>query len=80
MHETPHTHLKFYPQCRFPSWTFNEDLWIWEPANPRPPEEVDENGCLTLQWLWDEATLTWVELRSPNGCADCEVEEEKIDQ
>ena len=74
------TLLKFYPQSRFASWTFNEDLWKWEPPNPKPPEEVDEDGNLTLQWLWDEPTLTWVELRSPNGCAECEEEIDKIDQ
>ena len=35
------TLLKFYPQSRFASWTFNEDLWKWEPPNPKPKEEVD---------------------------------------
>ena len=73
------TYQRFYPQSRFKSWTFNEETWLWDPPVPKPKEEVDEEGQLVLQWLWDEPTLSWVELRTPN-CIECEQQEEKIDQ
>jgi hypothetical protein len=42
----------FIPPQPFPSWTLDESTCLW-----KPPVEEPEGG----NYLWDEATLTWVE-------------------
>lgn len=37
----------------YPSWTFNTELWLWEPPTPEPTDGPVHD--------WDEATLSWVE-------------------
>ncbi len=44
----------FIPPQPFPSWTLNPDTALWDAPVPMP----DEGG----PWMWDEATLSWVEL------------------
>ena len=71
----------FYPQCRFPSWTLNKEIWQWEPPVPKPKEIVDENGSLIVQWEWNEPSQEWVEMSGPN-CIECGQDPsiEKIDE
>jgi len=38
----------------FPSWTFNESTYEWEPPDPFPDDFKTGN------YLWDEETKTWV--------------------
>lgn len=38
----------------YPSWTKNEDTYLWEAPTPMP---VDDK-----RYTWDEATLAWVEV------------------
>lgn len=40
------------------SWTFDEVKCIFQPPIPRPDD------YLTKQYVWDEPTLSWVELTS----------------
>ena len=42
----------------FPSWTFNENTWIYEPPVPEPTE----NRYL---YRWDEPTVSWVLKTNP---------------
>lgn len=42
----------FHAPQPFPSWTLNEESFLWEPIVPRPPGD---------QWVWDELALSWVE-------------------
>ena len=42
----------FRPQRPFPSWTFDDDAWVWTPPIPRPDDDA--------QRTWDESTLTWM--------------------
>ena len=42
----------FYEPQPFPSWTLNEETWMWDAPALRP----DDNQA----YLWDENTLTWV--------------------
>lgn len=44
----------FYAPQPFPSWTISGPDWIW-----KAPVPVPEDG---KQYIWDEATLSWVEL------------------
>jgi hypothetical protein len=39
----------------YPSWSLDENF-DWQPPTPRPQKGF---------WLWDEATLTWVEVELP---------------
>ena len=36
----------------FPSWTLNQQSYLWEPPTPRPEG----------MWRWDEDSLSWTEL------------------
>lgn len=44
----------FIPPQPFPSWTLNPDTALWDAPVPMP----SEGG----PWVWDEETLTWVEI------------------
>lgn len=43
----------FYAPQPYPSWTLNQDTWLWESPVPMPT-----NGI----YKWDEPTLNWVEV------------------
>lgn len=49
----------FIPPSPFPSWTLNEDTCLWEAPTAKP-----DDGKL---YLWDEATLAWVEVEAPTA-------------
>jgi hypothetical protein len=38
----------------FPSWTLNEDKFIWEPPVEKPSDK--------FKYEWDEKSLSWVEI------------------
>jgi len=44
----------FYDPQPFPSWTLNEDTYLWEPPTNRPSD-----GKI---YRWNEATTNWVEI------------------
>jgi len=44
----------FFAPQPFPSWTKNEDTYIWEAPTPMPTD-----GKV---YSWDEPTLSWVEI------------------
>lgn len=43
----------FIPPQPFASWSLNTATALWEPPTPMPSEG---------RWLWDEPSLSWVEL------------------
>lgn len=43
----------FYAPQPYPSWTLNQDTWLWKSPVPMPA-----NGM----YKWDEPTLNWVEI------------------
>ena len=43
----------FIPPQPFPSWVLNPDTALWDAPTPMPAEGGP--------WMWDEATLSWVE-------------------
>lgn len=43
----------FYAPQPYPSWVLNNTTWLWEPPIPRPENSVA---------VWDETTLSWVEI------------------
>ena len=49
-----HVNDVFYAPQPFASWTLNQTTWQWEPSVAYP-----DDG---LQYAWDEATTTWVEV------------------
>lgn len=49
----------FIPPQPFPSWLLNDDSCLWDPPVPMPTD-----GKL---YVWDEPTLSWVEVPSPTG-------------
>lgn len=36
----------------YPSWTLNEESYLWEPPTPRP---------IGIEVLWDEQSMSWIE-------------------
>lgn len=48
----------FIPPQPFPSWTLNDDSCLWESPVPMPTEGF---------YVWDEPTLSWVEVVDPAG-------------
>lgn len=44
----------FYAPQPFPSWTKNEDTYLWEAPTPMPTDGKP--------YRWDEPTLSWVEV------------------
>jgi hypothetical protein len=46
----------FYAPQPYPSWVLNTDTFLWEA--PTPPGPMPTTGG---PWVWDEATLSWVE-------------------
>lgn len=48
----------FYAPQPFPSWTLNNQTWLWEAPVPYP-----NDGKL---YRWDEATTSWVEVENGN--------------
>ncbi len=44
----------FIPPQPFPSWVLNPDTALWDAPVPMPTEGGP--------WVWDEATLSWVDM------------------
>jgi hypothetical protein len=42
----------FVPTRPFPSWSFNPEVWEWQPPVPRPEPDFLHG--------WDEESLSWV--------------------
>jgi hypothetical protein len=42
----------------YPSWTLNQDTYLWESPVPYPTDDK--------QYTWDEATTSWVEVTNGN--------------
>ena len=51
-----YSHLNdvFYPPQPFLSWTLSSTSWLWEAPVPYPSDGK--------KYIWDEATLSWVEV------------------
>jgi hypothetical protein len=49
--------IGFYSPNPYPSWTLNEDTYLWEAPTPMPTD-----GKL---YFWNEADLAWEEVTSP---------------
>jgi len=47
----------FYAPQPYPSWTLNTSTFLWEAPVPYPTD----GGV----YVWDEATLSWVEIEPP---------------
>jgi hypothetical protein len=47
----------FYAPQPYPSWTISAPTWQWQPPVPYP-----DDGKI---YIWDEATLSWVEVPAP---------------
>jgi len=45
----------YWARFGFASWTFNEELCLFDPPVPDPTTDTDT-------YMWDEATLSWVEI------------------
>lgn len=45
----------FYEPQPYPSWVLNTSTWLWEAPVPRPTDDK--------LYVWDEATLSWVEVQ-----------------
>lgn len=43
----------FYAPQPYPSWTLNQNTWLWESPVPMPTSGM---------YIWDEPTLNWVEV------------------
>jgi hypothetical protein len=48
----------FYAPQPFPSWTLNEDTCLWDAPTAHPDDGKP--------YIWDETTLAWVELATPD--------------
>jgi hypothetical protein len=44
----------FYAPSPYPSWSLDEDTCLWEAPVAHPNDGLD--------YTWDEATLTWIEI------------------
>jgi hypothetical protein len=44
----------FIPPQPYPSWALNEETCLWNPPTPTPTDNKP--------YMWDEATLSWVEV------------------
>lgn len=44
----------FYEPQPYPSWTKDEDTYLWNAPTPMPTDDKS--------YIWDEATLSWVEV------------------
>jgi hypothetical protein len=42
----------------YPSWTLNQDTYLWESPVPYPTDDK--------QYAWDEATTSWTEVTNGN--------------
>lgn len=50
----------FIPPKPYASWKLNEEKCVWEAPTPKP----EDNGTHESPklWMWDEITLTWVDI------------------
>jgi hypothetical protein len=48
-----HQNDVFYSPKPYPSWTLNQNTWVWEAATPYPNDGKP--------YVWNENTLSWVE-------------------
>lgn len=60
----------FAPSAPFASWTWHSASRTWRPPTAKPSEETwtwtNVAGDLSVErdvWVWDEASLTWVDTR-----------------
>jgi len=51
----------FIPPKPFPSWLLDTQTCLWDPPVPYPTDGKP--------YIWDEATLSWVEITPPSGGA-----------
>lgn len=42
------------------SWIINEEKGIWEPPIPYPGEIPEDPFVSSVEYIWDEATLSWI--------------------
>lgn len=49
--------IGFHRPKPFPSWTFDEETYIWQPPVPLPDDH--------RMYQWDEDNQTWVNLAQP---------------
>jgi hypothetical protein len=54
----------FVEKQPFPSWTFSETTYTWEPPVEQPPCEEDDGAVLC--YGWNEEQQTWVKLALGN--------------
>jgi hypothetical protein len=54
----------FYAPQPFPSWTLNQDSYLWEPPVPYPTDIGTPESPKFYQW--DETTKNWVEVTHGN--------------
>ena len=52
----------FIPPKPFESWLLDEETCRWEPPVPYPDREPVDNPEDELVYVWDEETISWVEL------------------
>lgn len=45
----------FYPPQPYPSWTLNQETYLWDPPVPMPTEELPEGQ----RYVWNEDTVSW---------------------
>jgi hypothetical protein len=50
-------HENFSPPQPYPSWTLDTATMMWEPPVPYPS---DPEAGVTVEYVWDEATISWV--------------------
>jgi hypothetical protein len=48
----------FYAPQPYPSWTLNNQTWLWESPVPYPQGDK--------LYSWDEATTSWIEVENGN--------------
>ena len=46
----------FHAPSPYPSWTLNQDSFLWEPPSARPDDFADK------RYVWNEETQSWVEI------------------
>jgi len=49
----------FIPPKPYPSWLLDTQTCLWDPPVPYPTDGKS--------YIWDEATLSWVEITPPSG-------------
>ena len=50
----------FIPPKPYASWTLNEETCLWDPPTPMPEDVA--TGTPPKLYVWDEITLSWVDV------------------